>query len=453
MKNCILTLVCYGFSLPFLIAADVHSIYLRDFSLALSEFDYYVEKVIDVRDAGNYIGFVRKGLGDRKVPATLGEQSAADELQMLFNRSFANMPGKRPLTIRVNKLLIYEVVYTSKAYAFAEVNLTFLAKNGDVYVELYETGTMVSKQGLEVTGSHEKNLIQALDICFKQFRAFAKRGVLKGTTVSTEELLVNPIGKRHYPIETASEYPKGIYYSLSDFLNNTPDTSVEFTVEYKPKKKEEDLEAIPHWTDPVLNHTALWGFSDGKQIFVFLDGYFHLIQKEANNFIVYAPDLKKGGAVMTGAILGGLVGALLADALENPKEIKYKIDFSTGGVAPLKEPNYKRIEARSAIYFTSFAKDGSELTVFVNGEEKCTLSPGQYYIVRTKPTQTTVEICVAANGEKVCRQIEPEIMKTEAYLCRLEKKGTPAIESPSAGTLQSVQERIRDGKATEACEN
>lgn len=456
MKLLHVVLLCYLGSASQLIAADIYRIYLRDFSLAINEFDYYVEEVIDVRDVDNYIGFVRKGLGDRKVPAMLGERSAEEELKALFARSFPAGNEKTPLIVRVNKFLVYEVVYAAKAYAFAEVNLSFLTRTGDVYLELYETGTMITKPGLEVTGSHEKNIIQALDHCFKQFRAYATAGAMQAMTVPANELRVNPIGKRHYPIETATEYPKGVYHTLADFRNNTPDASVEFTINYKKQKKEETLEAVLDFKDPKVNVDEIWGFSDGKQIFINAQGSFHVLQKEEDNFVVQAPSLSKGvGSAVVGGILGGAIGGLLMSAFDHSsgKEMTYKIDYTTGAVTPLKEPGYKRIEASSAIYFTSFAKDGSELTVFVNGEEKCTLNPGQYYMVRTKPARTSVEICIAANGEKACQQIEPELLKTEAYLCRIEKKGAPVIESPSTGTLQSVQEKIREGKATEACAN
>ena len=431
--------------------ANEHRINLYDQQLDIANFDFYVERVLDARADQYCIGMVQKGLTNIKVPAFLGN-GVAEELLALFSVSFKNTSDKKPLIVKVNELKIYEVTYTSREYAFAEVNVSFLQKEGDHYVELFEIGHLVEKSALDVTASHDDNISNALAVCFTQFRDQYQKGKIWSKPMDPAALTLHTLNHA-YPIQAAEQYPKGVFKTFADFRNNDPDTEVAFSVEYDQKRKKEQVEAIPIWKDKTFEDQHIWGFSDGKNLFIQVDRSFYLLEKEERTFIVHAPSEAKGNAAVVGGILGGLVGALLFDALDasKGKEMRYKLDFTTGAIAAYEEPNYKRIEARSVLYLSSFEKEGTQISVFANGQQLCQLTPGTYYILRTKPSQATVEVCLDAGNAKTCDTIEPTLFKSEVYLCLSKKDGTPALESPNKSMQQSIWSRIKEGKAQELC--
>jgi len=58
------------------------------------------------------------------------------------------------------------------------------------------------------------------------------------------------------------------------------------------------------------------------------------------------------GGIVGGALGGGLFGALFA--VTGPlEEIKYAVDFTTGGMLPINTPNFMQIDGKISFYFTS----------------------------------------------------------------------------------------------------
>lgn len=442
--------------MPLFVLANEHNISLENHALALNDFNFYVADVVDALTDKHCIGFVqKKGLENTKIPAMLGE-SIESEFRALLTKSFPKDGNKIPLTIRINKILIYELVYSGGyKYAFSEINITFLHRQEDYFIELFDIGASVNKsndiKGVgDVTEYHPDNILRVLEFCFRQFKDAANKTKLSSTKISLSELTNNPLNKQNYPIHAATEYPKGIYHNFADFRNNLPDPSYPFKVKYKRKKREAKI----IWADGSTASNGIWGFSDGKTIYINIDGAFHALWKEGRDFKVTAPSLQRSNPVYFGGAIGGIVGAIIMSQLDFPEGIdeEYEIDFSTGSIASTNVLNFKKVEARSLIYFSSFEKENMQLTLRVNGKYQCKLTAGTYNIIRTIPSLKQIEICLtSSNGEKYCEEINPVPFKTTVFICRTKRKGNLVLETPSMNTQETIAKKIKEGKIVEAC--
>ena len=100
----------------------------------------------------------------------------------------------------------------------------------------------------------------------------------------TEEQFQNLIFSRYqYPILKAAKLSAGIFHNYEDFLNNKPHP-VEFEVYYEKNKRHLKSTTI---VDSVINES--WGFSDGKDLFINVDGSFYKLIRSENTFDLMGP--------------------------------------------------------------------------------------------------------------------------------------------------------------------
>ena len=309
--------------------AEEHLISLNDFDLGVPNAGYYIEEIIDARDEKYCIGFVQKGVSNKKVAAFF-EKGLVPELEHFFANSIKKQEGGMGLILRVNKLFIYETTYSTREFAVAEANVTFIKKEKDKYFELFEVGHAIEKSGLDVTKSHGKNIVQALRECFNQFNEKKEFDDLVFQAIDESELNVNPINKRIYKILNTAQYRKGVYKNFNDFLLASPHQHMPFSIDYRENKKKKVEYATLLWDSKIKKEgKEIWGFSDGRNNYFRIENWYYKISREDSLFLVKAPGFGDGSAVVTGAILGGVVGALIAEGISsNSHNFKdYKIDF------------------------------------------------------------------------------------------------------------------------------
>ena len=441
------------------LVADEHYISLEKFKLNLDSLEFYIEDIIDVRQEKQCIGFVQKGINRQKIPAYFNK-GIKEEFKGLLSKSLSRNNNSQPLIIRINKLFIYEVTYLDKEVAIAELNISFITKKNTVYYEIFMGGTAVEKYGIDVTNSHGKNIKKAIEKCFNQFNERIREGKIKEKMLTLKELYINPLHNIKFEIITADNYKKGIFKTYFDFINNTPDTTKDFSIKYRKSSDKEASKAVPIWNYDNSKIVRIWGFSDGKKIFKNINNVYYALVKKNENFILYAypPDaypLDFGSTAYLGAMMGGLIGALLFTAIEaaTTKKIKYKIDYSTGMLSLFNKPIYKTIEAR--IYFCSsdYNTKGEELRLYIDDQLLCTLKRGTYYIMRTYPPVKSNKVCIKSEYEEICQEITPKLFNTEMYLIRSKKKSKLKLNLLNPNMKSSIFEDIRKEYIKEVCIN
>lgn len=149
--------------------------------------------------------------------------------------------------------------------------------------------------------------------------------------------------KAQYPIYTAAELKKGIYYTVEQFINNTPvDTPFkretliinngerkDYQVFYLNAKGKKGKYVKPD-TYFAIYDGATWSLADGKNN--------RLMKYENGEFLTYkllpGPINKQANAAMAGAILGGVVGGAIAGGIagggKNLAKVMYQARFDPG---------------------------------------------------------------------------------------------------------------------------
>ena len=87
----------------------------------------------------------------------------------------------------------------------------------------------------------------------------------------------------NYPILTAEKFSKGIFTTYNDFLKNSV-YPLELEVYYQKNKRFIKSQTLP---DSIINKS--WGFSDGKDLFININGSFYKLIRAENTFDLIGP--------------------------------------------------------------------------------------------------------------------------------------------------------------------
>ena len=440
-----------------------HYIKLDGEKITLSNFPYHVEQTVDGGnpDGGGCIGFVQKGMNNRKVPAFL-EKGISAGVQDLFARSLPVTEQTKPIVVRVNKLRVYEVTETSKEYGYVEVNVTFLVPDGKGdYFEKYETGTFRNETTnvgrWDITKAHGFNIAEALTECLKSFADREQQGLTYQQPVAKAALALHRPAA-DMPMQRDTQLKRGVYYTFADFRDNRPIDRSPYRltgVENKEKGRGRMAIGIPEWENNIPpDH--FWGFCDGKSNYVNIKGTSYQVIKDDSIYIVHAPAPKDGDAALYG-VMFGLVGSLVAGAVENAKANEgfvYKIDVATGGIKPLNGgAGEAALESKTVFFASERNPEGQPAILYVDGVRQCELTTGSYFRLKLPPNKTEVNCCVEAGAEKECFKYEPTVGRTKYWLVSISKKGKLQVHVAEDTLKERIKDSIKDGSATQACPN
>lgn len=440
-----------------------HNIKLDGEKINLAKFPYHVEQTVDGGnpDAGGCIGFVQKGMNNRKTPAYL-EKGIAAGIQDLFARSLPMTDQTKPIVVRVNKLRVYEVTETNREYGYVEVNVTFLVPDGKGdYLEKYETGTFRDETTnigrWDITKAHGFNIAEALTECLQSYADRDRQGLTYQRPVAKAALALHrPDGDMAMQKDTLLK--RGVYYTFADFRDNRPVDAPPHRltgVENKEKGRGRMAIGIPEWENNVPPD-YFWGFCDGKNNYVNIKGTSYQLVKDDSIYIVHAPAPKDGDAALYGAMFG-LVGSLVAGAVENAKANEgfvYKIDVATGGIKPLNGGAAEvALESKTVFFASERNPEALTAVLYVDGVRQCELLAGSYFRLKLPPNKTEVTCCVEAGAEKECFQYEPIVGRTKYWFVSISKKSKLQVHLAEDTLKERIKDSIKDGSAAQACPN
>jgi hypothetical protein len=162
------------------------------------------------------------------------------------------------------------------------LNIEAYAKKNDEYILLCEIDTLLRKQGwLPNQCDHLVSSAFSLAVAFSD-SVFA-RGVTSTPALTDSQL--NYVLKKQldYPILNAETNREGIFETYQDFLQNHL-LAMKTEVYYKNKRRFARSSSIP---DSVLLNK--WGFCDGKDLFMNINGSFYKLKKVSNTFSLTGP--------------------------------------------------------------------------------------------------------------------------------------------------------------------
>ena len=427
------------FLLHFAVSGSVigQIITLENKTLNTPAFGYHVEAVIDARNQRICIGFVQKGLDKNRQMAVMNDVER--EILALFQRSYPRNATTKPLTIRLNHLEIYELTTTENEVAGAEVNISFLEKKNDgSYIELYNMGTTVEKKAItDVTKSHDNNIVNALDHCCA---IFAKR-VQEGKTWQRQLAAETPLDSffMRFPIQQATKPTRGYYMSFEDYRDNLPLTDLEFTIEKKKSRSDQQNIFSIDWQEGVVidRKTKIWGLCDGERYYIRTSGnkFFRIEQDSLGRLYTMNYTTKEQSGV--GAILGGVTGALIEEAINYSNAIleRYYLNLHTANTLP--ESSRKKRKAEAVVYINCDKVKGESLpvSIVVGGKSIGTFVSGQAYKVHIPVPAGKMDICVGDESNKICETHDLEPFRTK-YLEVNFRKGKYSVSALKGDLVQ-----------------
>lgn len=326
-------------------AQKTYYIDLANQPLTVSGRTFFIKQVADGRPnrvAG--IGSVLRGMVNVPHPADL-RPSPALAVQAVCDAQLPARPTDQPVLAVVRALFVQENLTFTTEEARDDVALDFylLDAAGQAHFAQSTTATVTSS-GLETTGRHGRQLVQALQTCLTQLAPTDWSRVAAGPALSVAEAVAGQAGAAGstFPILAETERKAGFYRTFQDFRDNTPVETPALVVSTKPNTQR-GWEGSDSYA-PFLQRPdgsagealrGAWGFSDGKQLFIYHRNGYYLLVPQGHDFRFLGPSAPDPQAMTTGAILGGVAGGLIAASSTSNKPVDYGLDLRTGRIAPL----------------------------------------------------------------------------------------------------------------------
>ena len=443
----------------FQLFADDYVISLKDLKVTSFLKGYYVDKVINVSQEESTIGFVQRGMFNRKEAAVM-QPSVAAEIESCLVRSFPRNDTLKPLIVRINQLYIYELTWSSKEIACIDMSVSFIATDTAGFVELFLAGDSFERGGLDVTGLHPKNIVNALSNCFDDFYKTNFLGMLHPHRISEEELRQNPLDKpEKFAVFQKKHICKGLFKSFYNFRDCLPDSTTNFTVKYHLPKQDSSRIRATLELPSDLSQKEYYGFSDGKNIFVWAGSGFALVNREekAISLRVDKNDVHTGASsgVMVAGVFGGMIGGAVAGLVSGltPSGAtnaagygKCTIDFTSGRLIPVNIPDYLKTESTTIFFLSKTTASDTRLTILHNADTLCCLSPGKY--LQLSLSSKFHELKISMTGKDCISREETiplRLFNADVYLLKVHRNREITV----ATTFEQVRQDLLNGMTGE----
>ena len=404
--------------------AQVYYLDLSKQVLSLPDRAVHVEQVLDGRAKRTGIGTVHRGVYNALQPADL-RPSVPQALTAWMQSQLPPRPTDHPVVLVVRQLALAEEINAFSEKASLDLAIDVYAHLADGYHFVLSAAELVESKGLETTARHPANLALALQRCLAQCQSvnWAQLPPQPARTLAELQQLGHPAAPALvYAILTDSVHRKGYYPTFLAFRNNQPVTEPALSVASTPRTAkgwEGTLEVVPTLaptpTAPSETLRKVWGFSDGKQLYVLHNRRYLPLTRDGSvfRFVGFAgPD---PGAVGTAGYLAGPLGAGIAAASTTSKPADFTLDMVTGAVSPFRETSGPAPADTALIYvYRRAGTTPGPTRVLLNGKVVAELGEWQFATIPWTDKLHEVSLCLeGAAGQ--CAAFIPEFGRT-AYV-------------------------------------
>lgn len=195
---------------------------------------------------------------------------------------------------------------------------------------------------------------------------------------------------------------RGVYAVYNDFRTNSPSITDSFYVKESPRTKpiwQGSFSVQPRYLKKNKKVKKVWGYSDGKQTFIFNELEFFPILVENNELVFYGYDrLDNSGAAAAGA-LGGAIGGGIAASVALSKAKSEKIRYVIHPVNGTAEhPDGSLYETRPImneliVYRRSRKESDLPAKFLVDGNQLYSFEHKSYVLLEYPISFNTVTLC------------------------------------------------------------
>jgi len=253
-------------------------------------------KVIPLCPDTSQLGYVQVGMTNRKIRA-VPDKAYTPYLQDFVNALLGGVyvPSGRQMLWVIKDLRINETSEVMGEQAFVRLKAAAYvpADNSEhpAYRLLTAFDTVLIRSGLDVTGKHDRNIAQAMQLFYLACEDAA--GAYTASTPMTEAALIDStLGAFKAPIYRDTAYKEGIYQNYGEFLANAPGIS-DFEVEISKRKK---MTVYAKGPDSIRHEmTQLWGLCYKGELYKYDEGELVPIERKGNAFVLsrYMADINR----------------------------------------------------------------------------------------------------------------------------------------------------------------
>lgn len=288
---------------------------------------FNITQVIDARYDTTRLGVARVGMVNRKQSIVLSGSLPAAFLQY-FEAKLPQQPDLPDVVVRITRFGLWEDINSGGSEgARVAADYEFYLRQGDGFAFLGDRKFRYTESlGSDVTRYHDDNLRTALQaaVDFLQDSVEWKNmGALQANATIADlfqrtipQMLKDSVGMT------------GAYRNYTDFRNNHP--RIQARIEVEKGASVLLIEGKKGNYRKVKPDDRIWGFCDGKQLYINQFGTFYPLQKTPDNtFWFHGVDYDKK---LTNAGIGagafGAIGGIIAANLT--KSGNYELDWETG---------------------------------------------------------------------------------------------------------------------------
>lgn len=457
------------FLLPFLSFGQNYVVDLQNHDLNIRNRRFYISRVIDARLETSNIGSVQTGAFSAMKTAAFSEEFSPALLHF-FERTIPLAQGMQPVIMKVTQLRLKQKAEGMAQYAIAEVEVEFLYESKpNVYLKLYDAGSVMQKKANEVKDRHDKNLVAALEHCLSQladqdFNQLVSQAEIVPSS-QLEARLPVLADSFQFPILRDTVYRVGVYQNFREFRNNVPGLNQPIVVDARPriaKVWQGTYDVQPYLVTAAGSRVKpkdAWGFSDGKKVYVQFNNTYYPLERSQQVFTFFGHVIEsptpQTSVVVGGAVSGLVVGAVVSRSSGNTTgKAEYVVDMVTGRISEISTYAYQPTQTAKVIIYNWVGKSDEALPVNIvlkntAGADSLVnaLKPNGYLALEWNDLRSDLSICVQ-NQPEACLTFIPKVDQTTylEYIPAGKKSGT-AIIKPAI--VKEAQFYIKKMEATE----
>ena len=323
IKLLVILFISVGFSNNILAS----KIDLTKVSISINDFAYYIDDVILVQPEKDVVGLDVLNRTHLRF-----DDSIQTELKNYFKQHLVKNEGKKPLIVRINKILIHEHIEE----CVTQLGLSLFTIHNGQTIHLLNTGFVNYTTWTELLSSSKKeiprNLMQAFHYCFLELREREKANRLLYNVVSETAPFELLMDSTIFPVFSNHNPRKGVFHFYGDFLDNKIDDTVSFDIQVLPNSVDKRLRVNFKSKDME----DVWGVCDGEKYYYRFGKEFYLLEPnlDQHSFILYLESKDVSSNAEMGGAIGGLIGEVVVRAYESATSslVKMEMDILTGNV-------------------------------------------------------------------------------------------------------------------------
>ncbi len=429
MKSCLLILLFIFLAIS--AYSEVYEVNLEGRKLEVRIPGYFIQDVILSQREDSCLGY-QNPKGVLKFIAVYFDRNIRDELKEFLQNSMPELPGMKPLILRVNRFFIYETTKSLREYSCLDLSVTFILPGENTVIEEYTSDVSVSLFQQKFPPDLEKVVIKGFEDCFTRYMERSRQGLMVTREVDKAAINVNPLETPGcYRCFRMKNPKKGFYRTYFDFRDALPDTTVDFKIghDYNAKHKELSKAYVKFPKD--FKEDKIWGFCEGDSFYMNSGRSYLPLVREGDWFVTFARTSEYSQDVTAAAIFGGvffgiigasLFGGIAAVSSDPNQTEKFRLDLFNGKLVPFDARDYTVMSSRIVLFLSKVSNPAAKLAVFTDGQQQCEMTPGSYQTIELSCHFESLNIrLVSSTGGETTEEIPVELFKTYVYLLKIGK--------------------------------